>query len=295
MDKPVFLLCPGMTKSGTTTLCELLKTYNTFIHCGISKEPAYLMLTDMYHNRDRYKTFFDDLELNLRKKLKSFGNHIIYPNSIKHLKTQLPEKIYSDYTSQYYSLSTYYNYYVNLYEIIKPTYYGVSDFSAHYGLFDFNYQFLKEVDTCLSKFFTVKVVLLFREPLKRAFSHAHMRALELNTDNANVFSAIDIFNSDITLTAVQRLYPDVYHKFHSVFQDRLLLLNETVFDPNDHTQRSQLENFLNIPKIFFENFPIINAQTYHEFLSDDDILKAKELLKPSYDFYHQTFIMHQSS
>jgi len=278
MTKPPFLLCPGVGKSGTSSLFEMLQNYNNFIHCGICKETGYLSLVDMCRNKHLYKNF-DVISLHHRSLLKEWKNYI--PN----FETQLPEKIYSDYTSQYYSLSTYYEYYVNVYEIVKSVYHGVGDFSTSYCQHQFAPGYLKEIDTCLSNFFTVKIVLLFRDPIKRLFSNCHMKKLILNHPT----SASDLFNQDIYNYNIQNLYPDTYHKFHQVFGDRILLLNEKIFDPNDHTQRSKLEQFLNLPPINTQIIPKSNTQIYTEPLSNCNILKAKELLKPSYDFYNQIF------
>lgn len=45
MSKPLFLICPGIPKSGTTMLYRILQKYNSYIHCGIEKESCYLCLT----------------------------------------------------------------------------------------------------------------------------------------------------------------------------------------------------------------------------------------------------------
>jgi len=284
MTKPLFLICPGIPKCGTTMLWEIFRCYNTYIHCGLLKESGYLCLANLRRNRLLHVDQFAWIEKNFKHDLKNQHNKIKYPNSINHLQDRLPEEIYAKFSSEKYSLFTYAEYYLRLYDIVNSVYYGVGDFSTAYAEYNFTKDYLEEIDGYLSNFFTVKIVILFRDPVKRLFSYCHMQKI-----NCNLSSALDLYSESIYKPNVQNLYPNVYDKFFNVFGDRVLILNELFFDPNYQSQREQAEKFLEVPKINIENLVLENKQNYTEILSDHDIRLGKELLKPSYDFYYSMF------
>ena len=299
MNKPLLLICPGIGKCGTTMLYEILRHYNTYLHAGIEKESSYLCLAHAYRENLMNNVWME--ENHFKRHLK---NELNYPPTVKNLPTSLPDSIYTQWSSEKYNLQTYVDYYLQLYDQIKSTYFGVCDFSTSYSNYKFE-QSLQEIDEYLSKYFSVKVVIIFRDPIARLFSFHHMMQTgkefqhikklmmqELNSlhDTKDiVYTVKDFFDVDIQKSYIQNLYPNIYNKFYSVFKNRVLVLSEKVFDPKKSKQRNQLSKFLELPIIDIENIKRKNTQIYTENLTQEQIAYAKILLKPSLDFYKSMF------
>lgn len=289
MTKPLFLICPGIAKCGTTMLHRLLRDYNTYIHSGDrrerSKETHYL--TVCYLNRvktgNTKKLYNYWKSEHLDNPLRS----LYFPPSITNLTEKLSDKLYDEWYSEEYRLETYLKFYLELYEVVKPVYHGVGEFSTTLDI-HVSKEFIQEVDQLLSEHFDVKVVMMFRDPVERLFSHLHM-IKKLFYQGNNPDFASQSFDCWIAMEENQTLYPTAYDLWKSVFGDRVLACNMDLFNPDKSEQRETLSKFLNLPPIDISNTKPANKQVYEENLTIDQIIEGKILLKPNYDFYNSMF------
>ena len=270
MSKPILLLCPAFPKSGTTTLAWTLYKKNFYMHFGHDKEPQYL--TELYlnsHNDHITKSNIEEL------------------NSIYNQKiTYLPIENNFKFSPNPLSLENYCKYYLNLWDNVQGLFYGVCDFSQTYH--SLPEKFLEEVRDYLSQHFTIKVILLARDPIRRLFSYSHM-LMELGETNG--LSAREFFHQCLNDDYYKGLYFDVRDKYKLVFgeEEVITIAMEDLFDPECFDEKIRLEKFLDLPPLEINyNKRYIN-QDYKEFLTDEDIEIAKKKFRSVYMSWSRKF------
>ena len=237
------VLCPGLPRSGTTSLWHMLSDANFFtIPC---KEPHFL--TVLSGDETDSPTFFP-------KEYKDRYHQYVYESNKQYININPP-----------YSLELYKNY------IQEYPY----DFSQSYWYISEN--FLKEVNKELYDY-DIKIILLYREPVKRLYSFCNLVCHEWDLD----FSPIELYHKFLNSDDNRFLYPHLYNKYANVFDNVICLKTETFF--NSKVEQERLLDFLNLPLIELRSLNINQSNMCKE-LSDDDIAIGKERMKPSYDFY----------
>ena len=248
--KQDIIICPGVPKSGTTSLWKFLKL-NGFSNS--EKESHYL--TQLYG-----PTIVDEL--------------VELPDFIT---KDTFEIFFRDWVS------------FKLNEDYPGTYAGYIKYLTHTGFVDFSqtYYFLPEtffsqVKEELSDY-NVKIILLFREPISRLLSHCHLFK-KLIGSHINVSQIFDQF---LEIESLQNLYPDVRKKFENVFDDVICLSTEKLFSSDD--QSKKLCEFLNITNSNV-NIKTIRENVNNNYgglkdLTQCQIDRARELLTPSMNTY----------
>lgn len=270
-NKPILLLCPAFPKSGTTSLAWTLYTENLFFHFGHDKEPEYLH--HLYcQNNNQY--------LDLSKFLSIKDYDIIFTQKNNSLNV-------SNYFTENLTIEKYCNYYLELWNNIKDTaFYGVSDFSQLYMNLPEN--FLIETVQYLSQHFTVKCIIIARDPINRLFSYCNM---VWNNGETNFSSAKEFFYHCLDDPYYQNLYHDVREKYRRVFGKEFIMTipMEELFDQNNDYMKKKLEKYLNIPDIHIEYDNKQLSQTYTSNLSEEDIQIAKDKLRRTYLYWFKKF------
>ncbi len=243
------ILCPGFPRSGTTSLWNLLSC-NNIIKRSNYKEIHYLSL--LHNNYDSmYPSELIDPHV----------SYIISENEKRGL-------LYP------YNLNNYISY-LNSYS--NPT-----DFSQSYFLLPEN--FLHEVNKKLKDYFDVKIILIYREPIRRLISYMGMLHSDANFFGINLKDKRDLFMEYINNPKLQSLYKDVKEKYERVFENVMCLTTEHFF--LDQNRQKQLTEFLEVPVINVIPSPQ-NVRNYKVKLSDEDLKLARYKLKDSIDFYEK--------
>ena len=250
--KKDIIICPGIPKSGTTSLWKFLKL-NDF--SSSEKESHYL--TQLYGATitDELGQLPDFMPKNtfdiLFKKWGSFKLNEDYPATYAGYIKYLTQNGFVDFSQTYFFLSE---------------------------------KFLSQVKEELSEY-NIKIILLFREPISRLLSHCHLFK-RLIGSNVNVS---EVFDKSLEVESLQNLYPDVKRKFENVFDDVICLSTEKLFSSDEECKR--LCKFLNITnssvdiKTIKENVNINYGYKGLEDLTEYQIDRARELLKPSVNTY----------
>tara|TARA_Y100001963_G_scaffold109150_1_gene150865 strand:+ start:338 stop:1048 length:711 start_codon:yes stop_codon:yes gene_type:complete len=180
----------------------------------------------------------------------TYCNHIFKMNE-RRLKLYSP-----------YSLDTYSEYITQQRFDFSQSYWWISE------------RFLEKIKESLDC--NIKIILLFREPVARLYSYSQLMSQEWSKS-----SPLEIFNYYINNKECQTLYSDVNNKFRRVFDDVICLSTEKFFgNPQEY---NRLTDFIEMKTI--ERVNIHENSIDYEPLSDEDIKRAQELLRPSCDFY----------
>ena len=241
------ILCPGLPRSGTTSLWNLLSC-NNIIKRSNCKEIHYLSLL---HNN--YDPMYPSELIN---------PHVSYIIS----KNEKRGLIYP------YNLNNYISY-LNSYS--NPV-----DFSQSYFLLPED--FLYEVSNKLKDYFNVKIILIYREPVKRLISYIGMLHSDASFFGINLKDKRDLFMEYVNNSKLQSLYKNVKEKYERVFKNVMCLTTEHFF--LDQRKQKQLTEFLECPVINVIPNPQ-NVRNYKIKLSDEDLKLARYKLKNSIDFY----------
>ena len=244
------ILCPGLPRSATTSLWHLLKC-NNIIKGTDYKETHYLSV--LHRNFD----LMYPSEL-----MHGHGSYILNKN----------EKIGLVYP---YNLDNYISY---LNSNLNP-----ADFSQSYFLLPED--FLHEVNNKLKDYFDVKIILIYREPIKRLISYIGMLHNDASFFGINLNkNKRDLFMEYVNNPKLQSLYKDVKEKYERVFENVMCLTTEHFF--LDQKKQKQLTEFLEVPVI--DVFPNSrNVKNYNVELSDEDLKLARYKLKDSTDVYEK--------
>lgn len=265
MSKPIFLFCPGVAKSSTTFLSKIL-TQNKAFHFGYLKESSYLDF--IFYGEENFP--------------KHFRPKYIYKNS-GYSNYSYPD---FDNFSKNYTIENYCKYYLDVYKQTKFVG-GVGDFSQSYNLLP--EKFLNEVKHELEKFFEVKCILLFRDPIKRLFSLSNMSC----PDDANNFFLRLLYRDNILMNDIQfssNYYQYVIEKFENIFPTKDIFISsmEEMYLENTF---ELLKTFLNLKTLEIIETSNNNkfSRTYKQKLSEQEISFAKKKLYGNYEYWKNKF------
>jgi hypothetical protein len=279
--KKTFILFLGASWSGTTSLYYTLKDEAKYMHGGWVKE-----------NMTLARIFLNEVDDKLLKRTKLCAYEVLL-NSIDYINRtdecrdpillKFTEKDLNLYFGSNSTLDAYVDYYKKLAEYCGDDIKAVGDFSNQ------NYQLtktmLEQVKNALSDYFDIKVLFIFRDPIRRRWSQTcalttgirFPRRYELNS------KIIDNFKS----TNHSYMYAQKVKNAHDVFgkENVCYLIMEDFFkDEKDNLEVLKLEQFLNIkiPKVYpcaFVPDKGINAPKVEglsdQWLSDTEILTAE--------------------
>ena len=159
---------------------------------------------------------------------------------------------------------------------------NASDFSQSYFLLPED--FLDEVNSKLKDYFDVKIILIYREPIRRLISYMGMLHSDANFFGINLKDKRDLFVEYVNNPKFQSLYKDVKEKYERVFENVMCLTTEHFF--LDRKKQKKLTEFLEVPVIDILPNPQ-NVRNYNVQLSDEDLKLARYKLKDSIDVYEK--------
>ena len=196
-NKLSLTLCPGLPRSGTTSLWNMLSGKFFDIPC---KEPHFL--TVLSEDKTDSPTFFP-------KEYKERYHQYVYESNKQYININPP-----------YSLELYKSY-------IKNYSY---DFSQSYWYIAEDY--LREVKKSLSDV-DIKVILLYRDPVQRLFSLCNLLYHNWNLD----ISPIELYYLSLDRDDTINLYSNLFQKYKNVFQKVICLKTESFFNSLEEQQK----------------------------------------------------------
>jgi len=191
LTKPTLLMLPGHGWSATSPLYYTLAHNHKYCHCGHYKEGKYLEHIYYYNNgcedtlnkkRIRFRQLYNGARRDRDgdSKAMPFGERerpptVMYTSEYN----QHWDKVFeNDYFSLPHTFDKYIAYFKNHWEAIKGTYSAVSDFTVNNIYFPED--FVHEVAAALKPHFNVKVLMIYRDPVRRAWSHLQFRWFQKN-------------------------------------------------------------------------------------------------------------------
>jgi len=287
-NKPLLVLFGGVTWSGTKPLCETLHRCQKIAHHGLVHENNILYyLYCLQTDPKQAKRYFDE-----RHKYR-------VQSAIELNDEQLDLTYLQNIFKKRTTIHTYVKYYLDCWEKNKSKgYIGVSDFSCSNAILSSD--FLKSIKTELEKHFTVKAILIFRDPVRRWYSEASVE-YQYNTGKhpkewkggtADVTGCGD----SIEYWKSKRIdhntdYLKIYKNYKSVFETYPIIMEEFWYD------QSGLSDFLGC------EINQINRNTYcpHigvnkdytpadlQELSDSDLIWGMDKLEDVYKKWEKEF------
>jgi hypothetical protein len=268
MKKRTFILFLGIGWCGTTSLFKTLQFRYPYMHGGFIKESDYLSkvyskeikdslpidsqslyLSNNFHNNyhQLFLTSLNALNANIDI-IKPDTNDDTgeYHKNMKKVHAALSkfsEKDANYYYMKNYSLEKYVNFYERLSDYCGDDFKFVGDFSNNNELLP--QKELSEVLYSLSKSFDVKVLLMLRDPIRRAFSNAgflksdYGKNLSERDDKITFHEFFDMCNTYYTST-IKKAY-NVFGKENVCY-----LIMEDLFKESERTEVCKLEKYLNI-------------------------------------------------
>ena len=200
------------------------------------------------------------------------------------------------------TLETYIKYFTRHYERVKHEYSYVADFSNSNALLP--QRFLQEIATELRKHFKIRVLIIFRDPVRRLYSELSSQyqcdenlRKKYPTSKDYYWSYLKMGNYSINCEFVKRIK---YYK--SVFSTLPIVSEDLWGGKNDSKQK--LSNFLQYdiknlyPNCYYPemgtNAPVVEnlADQYQsdlEDLTDDDLVFGRKYLAKYYDEWYNEF------
>ena len=137
----------------------------------------------------------------------------------------------------------------------------------------------------MSDNFDIKIIILFREPIKRLWSHCVNLSYDINGWHNKIKPPLELFYEYIDLPQFQNLYVNVKNKFEKVFDNVLFLSTEKFF--TSQTEHDRLSDFLGISTLTLTNSYENKTFYANNVLSNKVIEIASEKLLPSIEIYRQ--------
>jgi hypothetical protein len=280
MTKPTLLICPGIPKTGTTTIAQHVNTSNYF-HYGFGKENYYLYL--LYHKLNnpipplKIDRGMCGKKLHINTRYNKFHEYIQDPFYQEYKSFTKYNNYFNDF-----SIENYTNFYLELAEYTGKDVMDFTQFNCYLPQ-----EFLQECYNHLSKHFNLKILLCYRDPIKRLFSHITM---DWNVFHSNRFdNTKEIFYNELTQPFITTFYTDTYTKFKTIFGDEnvLPIIYEKYFDSSNDLERKKLFDFINIPPQIIDLSRNYFKADYRETLNQEDITFAKDKLKDAYTLWQQ--------
>ena len=278
MTKPTLLICPGIAKAGTSTIVQHLRSSNCFDY-GFVKENYYLYLLYRKGPVTKIDRGMCDRRLYRYVRYNKFHEYIHHPFYQEYKKFTKHNTFFNNFC-----IENYITYYLELAEYTGK---DVMDFTQMICYLP--QDFLQECNQELSKHFNVKILLCYRDPIKRLFSHIMM---DWNISHSNRFnSAKQIFYNELTSSPsfLNTFYTDTYTKFKTIFGDEnvLPIIYEKYFDSSNDLERKKLFDFINIPPQIIDLSRNYHKTDYKETLTQEDITFAKDNLKDAYTLWQE--------
>jgi len=155
------LLCPGHAWAASTPMYYTLAYYNKYCHTGHMKEFSYLW--QMYLEDIGDIKFSSFQYRNIRNQIQTEGK-----GNSKKLSPMPEDFSLLDYYKRPFRIENYIEYLKRVWDVVKNEYESVADFST--ALAGLSEDFLMKIKPKLIENFDIKVVMVFRDPIRRFWS-----------------------------------------------------------------------------------------------------------------------------
>ena len=294
--KVPLIICAGTGWSATSPLYMTLQCSNKCAHVGLKKEDHLL-----YHlySKDAWEWRKPDYENLIRDSMSPVWKYE-WGRQSKYAFHQNLDEIHELYQKP--TLETYIKYYTRHYERVKHEYSYVADFSN--SISQLPLDFLEKIAAKLKKHFEIKVLIIFRDPVRRLYSELSHRYQNDKNLRKKYSTSKDFYwnfltkgNFDENCEFVKR-----YKRFKSVFSTLPVVSEDLWGRKND--QVAKLSNFLQYDiKNLWPNcyYPEMGTKAPHyenladqynsdlEDLSDDDLAYGRKNLAKYYDEWYNEF------
>lgn len=265
--KPLLVICPGLMKSGTSSLYRHFYT-SYLLHFGHGKEHYYL--NNIYQNDYSCEEYFK--ENFLTEKFFTFKEN----HQFKSFEPYYRERTLENYKNYFLEI---YEYYVNQ----KNMFYGVADFSQSYQSLSLDN--IKHFRDYITEYFDVKIIRMVRDPIKRLYSYCNMVAgkekskeyfYHLLTDK-NEYS----YYSKININFMSNWSPDIWGRGNSsvFFYEKIFIEDTDEFE--------NLHEFIGVPYLPLDKNVVEIKSDYKDKLEEEDIEFAKLKLRQEYAYFHR--------
>lgn len=174
--KPKLLFGVGTPFSGTTSLLYTLSWTNDYCHNWKAQQHGFLQYMDNRHSI--YENGYRDFRKKVEHRTKRYRWHVDNPSNSKpqELVSKNPKviggemipSVEKEFMSQPFTIQKYVDYHLAHWENIKDNYQSLVDFNNSNGML--SQDFLNKTIPILQKFFDIKVVMIFRDPVRRLWS-----------------------------------------------------------------------------------------------------------------------------
>jgi hypothetical protein len=287
-NKPLLLINAGVAWSGTKPLCKTLQVCQKIAHHGLVVENNILYyLYLLQTNPQQAKRYFNERH---NYRVRSAIDSNSRPLDLGYLEDIFKKKT---------TIHTYIKYHLDLWERNKKKgYLGLSDFSNSNTILSSD--FLLSIKKELEKHFIVKVIIIFRDPVRRWYSEASVEykyntgehPMEWKGGTADVTG----YKDSIEYWKSKRIdhncdYLQIYKNYKSVFDTYPIVMEEFWYD------QSGLSDFLgrDISKVNANVYcPYIGVNKDHtpadlQELSDDDLIWGMNKLGKVYTEWEKEF------
>ena len=286
----------GTGWSATSPLYMTLQCSNKCAHVGLKKEDH--LLYHVYSN-DAWEWRKPDYQDLIRDSMSPVWKYE-WGRQSKYAFHKNLDEIHELYTKP--TLDTYINYYIRHYQRVKHEYSYVADFSNSNAQLPLS--FLEKIAPELKKHFKIKVLMIFRDPVRRLYSelsHKYQNDENLRkkypTSKDYYWSYLKIGNYSINCEYVKRIK---YYK--SVFDTTTIISEDLWGGKNDAL--AKLSNFLQFDiKNLWPNcyYPEMGTKAPHyenladqyesdlEDLTHDDMVYGRKYLAKYYDEWYNYF------
>ena len=262
--KPLLVICPGLMKSGTTSLYHHFYT-SYLLHFGHGKEHYYL--NNVYQNDHSCEQYFK--ENFCSEKFFTFKEN----HQFKSFKSYYQERTLENYKNYFLEISEYYVSH-------KKMFYGVADFSQSYQSLSLDQ--IKHFRDYITEYFDVKIIRMIRDPITRLYSYCNMI---VGKEKSKEYF-YKVLNDPYYLTINTNFIENWSSNLWGINQSEVFIY-ENIFKGNDqHLQL--LHEFIGIPYAPMNKKDIKLKSNYQEALNDDDIKYAKLKLRQEYAYFHNT-------
>jgi hypothetical protein len=299
IKKPTLLLCPGTAYSATSPLYYTLSCDHGYCHGGYDKEYKFLRM--LYYSKVNHSDYETEYNTDFRRmfdpKIKDGNIKMVGGMRTRHPKvfynnshTNFTEDQKKYFYSSPHTIEKYIDYYKQHYDNIKQEYQAVSDFSTCNG--NLPLWFLQEISPQLKEHFDVKVIIVFRDPVRRLFSEVNKRyylweniefisASELmlnilNNPTGNLYGLHAQYENPNILT----YYSDIIKNYTSCFENVHMVSMEDLWDHPSETER--LSDFLSYKiTAMHQNVywpPMGTKAPRYEYLADQWMSDQEDLL-----------------
>lgn len=265
--KPLLVICPGLMKSGTSSLYRHFYT-SYLLHFGHGKEHYYL--NNIYQNDYSCEKYFK--ENFLTEKFFTFKEN----HCFKSFNAYYKERTLENYKNYFLEI---YDYYVNQ----KKMFYGVADFSQSYQSLSLDN--IKHFRDYITEYFDVKILCVLRDPVRRLYSYCNMVAgkeegreyfYHLLTDKREY-----AYYSTINSKFICNWNSDIWGINNSA-----IFIYENIFT-EETDEMEKMHEFIGVPYLPLDKTVVEIKSDYKSKLTLEDIQFAKEKLRQEYAVFHR--------